>query len=170
MSATVAVHRGRFEIHGWAAYCTQGSRCCCLRDTTRGLSDEEALWSALSAWTTLQPRAAKPRQEPGRILCPNQFSDIIEKYWDYLHFLDQHLDFSSQSPYSQYHMALFSQALSNMNLDNFEPRPAAKAKQADIETSEDAAISRLRPIQDGLDDFQEPRSSADTGLGVIAPG
>jgi hypothetical protein len=55
-------------------------------------------------------------------------------------------------------MMLFSQALSAMARDDaFEPRPAAEAKQSDVETSEDAAISRLPPIQDGFDYWQEHR-------------
>jgi hypothetical protein len=49
-------------------------------------------------------------------------------------------------------MALFSQALSGIAYqDTFEPRPAAEAKQADIEISSDVAISLLRPVQDGPD-------------------
>jgi hypothetical protein len=54
--------------------------------------------------------------------------------------------------------------------DPFEPRPVAEAKQSDIEISEDAAISRFGPIQDGLDYWQEHRRSAATGLGGPAPG
>jgi hypothetical protein len=42
-------------------------------------------------------------------------------------------------------------------------------KQDDIEISDDAAISRLRPIQDGLDYWQEHRSSAATGLDGPVP-
>jgi hypothetical protein len=52
-------------------------------------------------------------------------------------------------------MMLFSQALSGMAFqDFFEPRLAAEAPQKDIGASEDAAISRLCPIQDGLDYWQ----------------
>jgi hypothetical protein len=66
----------------------------------------------------------------------------------YLSCLDQHPDFACESQYTQYHMALFSRALAAMpDQYTFEPRPASEAKQADIEISEDAAISRLRPIQ-----------------------
>jgi hypothetical protein len=51
-----------------------------------------------------------------------------------------------------YFMYMFSHAISSMpHPDTFEPKPAAEAKQADIAISEDAAISRLRPIQDGPD-------------------
>jgi hypothetical protein len=47
---------------------------------------------------------------------------------------------------------LFSQALSGMTQQAaFEPKPAAEAKRADIEISDEAAISRLRPVQDDLD-------------------
>jgi hypothetical protein len=68
-------------------------------------------------------------------------------------------------------MMLFSQALSGMAYqDSFEPRPAEEALQKDIETSEGAAISRLRQIQDGLDDWKKHRTSADTGSGGSAPG
>jgi hypothetical protein len=55
-------------------------------------------------------------------------------------------------------MALFSPSLSAMpQLDFFEPRPTAELKQAYLEISEDAAVSRLRPIQDILDYWQEHR-------------
>jgi hypothetical protein len=45
------------------------------------------------------------------------------------------------------------------------PMPAAEAKQPDNEISDDAAISRLRLIQDGLDYSQEHRTSASTDSG-----
>jgi hypothetical protein len=68
-------------------------------------------------------------------------------------------------------MMLFSHALSAMPAeDAFEPRPVADAKKSDVEISEDAAISRSRPIQDDLDYWQEHKSSAATGLGGAAPG
>jgi hypothetical protein len=48
--------------------------------------------------------------------------------------------------------------------------PTAEAKQSDLETAEDPAISRLRPIQDGLDLWGIHRSSGDTVSGAPAPG
>jgi hypothetical protein len=77
MCATVAVYSGRYEGHGWEVYCTQESRRCFLLDSTYGLSDKEAFWTAFSAWGTFQPIAAKPRQGPGKI-----FSHMMEKYWE----------------------------------------------------------------------------------------
>jgi hypothetical protein len=56
----------------------------------------------------------------------------------------------------------------------FQPQPWAEAAQSDIAISDEAAVSRLRPIQDGLDYWQvlieEHRSSADTGSRGSAPG
>jgi hypothetical protein len=53
-----------------------------------------------------------------------------------------------------------------MDLSDFQPLVAAEAKQSDAETAEDAAISKLRPIQDGLDFLGIHRSSGDTGSGA----
>jgi hypothetical protein len=59
-------------------------------------------------------------------------------------------------------------------LEDFEPKPVAEATKADTEISEDAAISRIRPIQDGLDYWQilggVGRRSGFTGSGGPAPG
>jgi hypothetical protein len=51
----------------------------------------------------------------------------------------------------------------------FEHERAAAANLTDIAISNDAVISRLRPIQDGLDYWQEHRSSANTDPGGSAP-
>jgi hypothetical protein len=56
----------------------------------------------------------------------------------------------------QYHMTLFSRALSGMSYqDSFELRRAAEAKQEDVEISEHVATPRLCPIQDSLTYWQE---------------
>jgi hypothetical protein len=82
---------------------------------------------------------------------PNEFSHVFEKYWDYLGCLDQHPDFESESLYSQYCMTLFSRELSGMATQGtFELRSSAEAKEGDVLAAEHAAVSRLRPIQDGL--------------------
>jgi hypothetical protein len=66
-------------------------------------------------------------------------------------------------------MNRFSGSLSTMDLRDFQPSPAAESKQSDLETAEDAAITRLRPIQDGLELWRIQRSSGDTGSGGPAP-
>jgi hypothetical protein len=95
---------------------------------------------------------------------------VFEKYWDYLTCHDQHQDFRSESEYTQYHMMSFSQALSGMSVAAFEPKPAAETKQSDVEISEEAVITRLRPIEDGLNYWKENRSSASTVSRGSAPG
>jgi hypothetical protein len=52
--------------------------------------------------------------------------------------------------------------LSRLDLADFVPRVSAEAKQSDLETAEDAAVSRLGPIQDGPDMWELHRSSAVT--------
>jgi hypothetical protein len=132
---------------------------------------EKPFGPPLRAWATFQTPQAKSRLNPGRLYYPNEFSRVFKKYLDYLPCLDQHPDFKSESKYTQQNMRLVSEALSSMLFDDtFEPRPAAEVKQVDIEISDEAAISRLRPIQDGLDYWQEHRSSPDTVSGGSAPG
>jgi hypothetical protein len=165
MSATVAVASGYQGDHGWAVYWTQGSRRCLLLDTAHGLADYEALWMAMRAWASFRPRKAHLREDPGQSFCPVEASHVFEKYWNHLPCLDEHQDFVSESPYCQQQMVEFSQALAEMNLDSFVPRSTAEAKASDIRISEDAALSRLLPIQDGPDQWAVCRSSSGTGSG-----
>jgi hypothetical protein len=75
-----------------------------------------------------------------------------------------------ESEFTQGCMKHFSSALSRLDLTDFMPRVSAEAKQSDLETVEDAAVSQLRPIQDAPDMWELHRSSAVTGLSVSAPG
>jgi hypothetical protein len=167
--ATVAIFKGVHDYHGTTVYCTQGKRCCLVLDTTYGLSDDEALWLTLAGWATFQPRLRQPRKPPGRLFYPVEYSHVFEKYWDYLPNLTNHTDFVNESPFRQEQMQRFSSALSAMDLSGFIPSVAAEASQSHIETVEDAVISRLRPIQDGLD-FWGVHGGAVTGSGALAPG
>jgi hypothetical protein len=67
-------------------------------------------------------------------------------------------------------MKRLSASLSTMGLSDFHPSVASEAKQSDVETAEDAAISRLRPTQDRLDLWENHRSSDVTGSGAPVPG
>jgi hypothetical protein len=68
----------------------------------------------------------------------------------------------------QEQVSRFSEALSTMDLSDFTPLGSAQASQKDVETAEDPAISRLRPIQDGLD-FWGMHGGAVTGSGAPRP-
>jgi hypothetical protein len=61
--------------------------------------------------------------------------------------LAQHHDFDSESSFSQDHMNRFSGALSGTDLKDFQLLVSVEAIQSDVETAEEAAISRLHPIQ-----------------------
>jgi hypothetical protein len=56
MFATLAIAKGQYLDHGWALSITQEKRRCLLLDTTFGLTDDGALWTALSYWATFQPQ------------------------------------------------------------------------------------------------------------------
>jgi hypothetical protein len=86
-------------------------------------------------------------------------------YWDYLTCLSDHPDFASETPYCQEHMVKFSQALAAMRHKPFEPKSTAEAKEFDLRIAEDAALSRLRPIPDGPDQWASGRSSSGTDAG-----
>jgi hypothetical protein len=113
----------------------------------------------MSASAAFQQRKANRRRTPGKLFYPSEASHVFEKYWDHLSCLDRHQDFSSESPYCQQHMRLFSEALAAMRHKSFIPKPAADAKQVDVEIAEDASLSRLLPIQDGPDQWEIHGSS-----------
>jgi hypothetical protein len=98
MAVTVAVTLGCQEDHGWAVCCTQGSRRCLLLDAVDRLTDDKALWTAMSAWAAFQPRKANRRCNPGDLFYTAEVSHVFEKYWDYLTCLQDHPDFASESP------------------------------------------------------------------------
>jgi hypothetical protein len=168
--ATMAIAKGFHEDHGSAVYLTQGKRRCLSLNTTYGLSDDDALWKTLADWACFQPRRGAPRVVPGTLFYPGVLSHVFEKYWDYLPNLGGHPDFTSETQYCQEQMNRFSSTLSTMDLRDFRPSPAAEAKQSDLETAEDAEISRLRPLQDGLELWEILSGSGDRGYGAPAPG
>jgi hypothetical protein len=43
-----------------------------------------------------------PRQDPGYLFYPNEFSHVFEKYWDHLDCLGQHPDFENEPEYTRY--------------------------------------------------------------------
>jgi hypothetical protein len=141
MQAIVAVVKGWHTDHGTAIYCAQEKIHCLLLDTTYGLSDDEALWLTLASWASFRQRRLQPRESPGRLYDPAEYSHVFEKYWSYLPNLPDHPDFASESQFSQECMARFSSALSTMDLGEFTPSVAAEAAQKSIETVEDAEIS-----------------------------
>jgi hypothetical protein len=67
-------------------------------------------------------------------------------------------------------LSAFSQALAAMRHKSFVLKSVAEAKQSNLHIAEDAALSRLRPIPDGPDQWMVHRSSADSGsCGPTAP-
>jgi hypothetical protein len=162
LSAVVAIESGRQGDQGWAVAFKQGPRRCLLLDTTDGLTEEETLWVALSAWVSFQPRRANPRQFPGKLYYPDAASHIFEECWHHLDDLSQLPGFSSRSSIVQAGMLAFSEGLSRYSCDTWQPRPAAEAPEKLAKIAHTAAISRVRPLADGPNQWEMHRSSAAT--------
>jgi hypothetical protein len=151
LEATIAIAKAVHQDDGLAVYTRQQKRRCLLLGTIYGRTDEEALWCTLIWWANLQPRKKQSRQTPGQLFYPAEYSHVSEKYWDHLTNLEDHAEFCQESEFTQGCMKHFSGALSRLDLAGFTPRVSADAKQSDLETVEDPAISRSHPIQDGPD-------------------
>jgi hypothetical protein len=100
---------------------------------------------------------------------PTEASHIFQKYWDYFPKLDDHPDFASESPICQERMVQFSRALTKLRHKNWTPKPTAEAQEKDLQVAEEAALSRLRSIPDGPDQWALCRSSTVT-VGVSSTG
>jgi hypothetical protein len=168
-SAVVAIEAGRQGDQGWAVAFKQGPRRCLLLDTTDGLSEEETLWVALSAWATFQPRLSMPRQYPGKLYYPDAASHVFEESWQYFEDLSAMPSFSSKSPICQAAMLAFSEGLSHFSCADWAPLPTADAPGKLAKIATNAAISRVRPIADGPNQWLMHRSSAYTvGSGSLS--
>jgi hypothetical protein len=107
---------------------------------------------------------AMPIKDPCFLYYPNEFSHAFEKYWGHLNCLDRHPGLAHESEYTRQCMTFFSQGISAMaSQGTFELRPSAEAPEKAVPVAEHAAISQLRPIQDGPDCWEERRRCAATG-------
>jgi hypothetical protein len=172
MTATLEIQPGWQGEHGWAIHLKQGSKRALLMDTVDGLTDEETLWTALACWEIFNPRKASKRIYPGRLFYPDEASHIIERYWNHLCDLPSHPNFSQESPICQERMTIFSQAMRKFKrTTDWAPQPAAEAPEKCLRIAQDAALSRLRPIADGPNQWEMHRSSADSdGSGEAMDG
>jgi hypothetical protein len=119
-------------------------------------STEEVFWEAMTA-----------------LYYAAEASHVMEQYWDCSGNHDEHPTLSTESQYTQQKMCSFSVGLGKFTCGP-EFHPSVDASKRAQDRAEDAAFSRLRPIQEGQDYWrvisEEHRSSADTGLSGSGPG
>jgi hypothetical protein len=162
-SAVIAIESGFQGDHGWAVAFKQGPRRYLILDTADGLTEEEVFWGTLSAWATFQPRQKAQRESPGTLYYPDAASHVFEECWQYLENLSAMPSFSSKSPICQAAMLAFSEGLSHFTIDSsWLPLPTAEAPEKLAKIAQNAAISRVRPIADGPNQWDIHRGSVAT--------
>jgi hypothetical protein len=128
---------------------------CLLLDTVYGLTDDEAIWTAMACWAVFKPRDEQPRKYPGRLYYPAQFSHIMEKYWSHIFDLPSHPDFVTESEISNKRMTIFSQALRSFKrTKNWQPQVDAEAPEKGLRIAQEAAVSRVHLIADGPNQWE----------------
>jgi hypothetical protein len=104
------------------------------------LADEEVLWTALACWATFKPRTESVRKFPGRLYYPDEFTHVIQKYWEHLFDRPSHPDFRNESTICQERMAIFSQAMKTFKkTKNWMPQPCAEAPEKGLRIAQEAA-------------------------------
>jgi hypothetical protein len=155
MSATLAIQRGSQGDIGWAVFMKQGSKRCLLMDPVCGLTDEEAIWTAMTCWAAFKPRDEQPRKYPGRLYYPAQFNHVIEKYWAHIFDLPSHPDFMNESDICKERMTIFSQALRSFKrTKSWQPQVDAEAPEKGLRIAQEAATSRVHLIADGPNQWE----------------
>jgi hypothetical protein len=168
-SATIAVEKGVHDDHGTAIYFEQGARRCVLTRRVYGISGEDARWYVMKDWAQFQPRLLKPRSEPGLLYYPPEYGHIFEKYWDVLNDPTQHPD-QDMSSHSRDSMKAMADALSRMDVSDWIPQPDTEVSEKSQRIARTAALSRRRPIMDGVDYWKSPQEQAQEESATIESG
>jgi hypothetical protein len=128
------------------------------------------MWVALSAWATFEPRHNLPRSKPGTLYYPDEASHVFQAFWNHLGNLPAAPGFGDCSLVCQQCRASFSEALSTRyDCTSWETLPIADAPEKLTTIAKNAAISRVRPIADGPNQWDVNRSNAVT-VGPSSPG
>jgi hypothetical protein len=157
-SATIDIERGCHLDHGTAIFFEQGTRRCALCDTLFGLTDDEALWFTMYKWAEFQPWKCRPRQDPGLLYYPAEYTHILQKYWNVLNDPVTHPD-CDETDHTKASMRYMSKHLESMDLSAREPQVDADAPEKSYRVAHIAALSRRSPIQDAADHWS-PQGNA----------
>jgi hypothetical protein len=128
---------GWVEKGGWAVFMQQGNHRCVLSGCAYDRRDHEAIDDA---WANLEPQPGKPNFHDETPFFPDAFPHVLEQSWDYVGNLNKFPGF-----------ARFSEFCRNM-MEGFRKFATIRRFQS---YAQSAAISRLRPVQDGLDYWQK---------------
>jgi hypothetical protein len=158
-SASIAIEHGTHGEHGTAIFFEQANRRCLLTRRFYGISNDDALWYTMMDRAQFQPRASKPRADPGLLYYPTEYSHIFEQYWHVLNDPTQHPEADRTAHYYG-SMEEMADALRPMTLDSWTLQPDSDAPEKTQRVAHFAALSRRCPIQDALDYWKTPEEQA----------
>jgi hypothetical protein len=119
----------------------------------------------MSSWAKFQPRLQCPRQDPGKLCYPAQYSHVFEGYWQTIEQPLAHPGSVDESFFTKACMQEYSAALAGQDLSSFAPLVDGEANPQCVSIAQQAATSRLCMIQDAQDFWgiqEKHRSSAGT--------
>jgi hypothetical protein len=100
---------------------------------------------------------------------PDDATLIMTDCLNFLEDLSAMPGFSDKSPICQAEMMRFSEGLCRLDHSSWYPQPTAEASEKSARIAEGAAVSRLRTVADGPNQWEMHRSSART-VGPSSPG
>jgi hypothetical protein len=158
---------------GWAVFVQQGGHGCILSGCIHDRPLADAMWEALSVWADFEPRSGLPDSHEEWLFVPEGFACEMEEAWDHLEDLDKRPCFSKLLGCCRKTMRDFSLGFRKFATPFLGPvvdSPVGFQSYARA-----AAISRLRPVQDGLDYWQRiapapPPTPSSSTQGAVWPG
>jgi hypothetical protein len=168
-SATIAIEKGVHEERATAIFFEQGVHRCLLTRRLYKVSEDEALWYTMKDWAEFHPKRSARRQDPGQLYYPAEYTHVFQKYWDFLNDPTQHPD-CSESDHTKSSMQYMAAALSEMNLENWQPQLSDVSPEKSQRVAHDAALSRRYPIHDSVDYWPPPAEQVCEEEAMIAAG
>jgi hypothetical protein len=110
-------------------------------------------------WEQFQPRLSRPRVDPGQLYFSDEYTHMIEKYWDYLDDPTEHPEAKEDAHYFSA-MQQYAAAVAPMDLSDLEPQPDSMAPEKSQRVASLAALSQRCLVQDANDYWTSPQEQA----------
>jgi hypothetical protein len=158
VAATLWVEEGIDGEKGRAVFMQQGNHRCILSGCIYDRSLEDATWEALSVWAEFEPSPGRPKQHKEILFFPETLTHEMELAWNQNRQLGKTNRLQSAVRILSHTHSRLLAALPEV-CDTTVSRPVVNAPQRFQSYARAVAISRLRPVQDGLAYWQRITAS-----------